>query len=336
MEAPVLAAIWFFLIGFILWLYLVLDGFDLGVGILSLFCRDEGRRSLMMGSLGHVWEANQTWLVVLGGLLFGAFPLAYGVVLSALYIPTLIMIFALIFRGVSFAFRAQANHKTPWNLAFGLGSLIAALAQGVILGSVLQGLRVENDLFVGGVWDWLNPFAFLVAVGLTLSYVLLGAAYLIVKTSGEIQRAYFRLAPVAAVLLLLIALGVGWWAVSLHPFLARAWLAWPGFFSTLLPLLLALAAFGALLLSLRRRNERGPFFWCLALFFFSYLGLSASLYPVLIPPGVTVTRAAGAPLSLLVMLIVVALLLPVMLIYNAYQYRVFRGKAGEGGYGYED
>jgi cytochrome d ubiquinol oxidase subunit II len=336
METPTVAAIWFFLIGFILWLYVVLDGFDLGVGIISLLSPDEDHRSILMGSLGNVWHANQTWLVVLGGLLFGAFPVAYGVVLSALYLPIMLMLFGLIFRGVSFEFRAQAHRKAPWNLAFGLGSLLVTLAQGFILGGLLMGLKVEKDLFAGGVWDWLSPFAFLVAVGFTFAYLLLGAVYLILKTEGEIQRSGFRLALLAAILVLALALGAGWWATSLNPFLAQKWLAWPGFFFTLLPMLLGLVAFMMLLFSLRKRYEKAPFFWSLLLFFFSYLGLTASLYPYLIPPAVTVTRAAASPLILEVMLIVMGFLLPVMLIYNVYQYRVFRGKTPAGGYGYED
>jgi len=336
MDPSTVAAIWFFLLGFILWLYVVLDGFDLGVGIISLFSPDEEQRSVIMGSLGQVWQANQTWLVVLGGLLFGAFPVAYGVVLSALYLPILLMLFGLIFRGVSFEFRAQAHRKAPWNLAFGLGSLIATLAQGFILGGWLMGLKVEKDLFAGGVWDWLSPFPLLVAVAFTLAYLLLGAVYLILKTEGEIQRSGFRLAPLAAILALALAVGAGWWATGLHPFLAQKWLAWPGFLVTLLPLLLGLVAFMILLFSLGKRYEKAPFFWTLLLFFFSYLGLTASLYPYIIPPGLTATKAAASPLILKVMLIVMGLLLPVMLIYNGYQYRVFRGKTPAGGYEYED
>jgi cytochrome d ubiquinol oxidase subunit II len=314
----------------------MLDGFDLGVGIISLFCRDEDRRSILMGSIGHVWEANQTWLVVLGGVLFGAFPMAYGVVLSGLYIPILIMLFALIFRAVSFEFRALARRKTPWNLAFGLGSLLVVLAQGFVLGALLQGLKVENDLFAGGVGDWLTPFGLLAALGLVGADVLLGATYLIVKTAGDLQRDGYRLGLWAAVLVGCLAVALGAWEILQYPFLAQRWFAWPGFLFTLVPLLLALLSFVRLIVSLLRRYEKAPFAWSLALFFFAFGSLSASLYPYLILPGVTIGMTAASPLTLLVMLVVIGLLLPVMLIYNAYQYWVFRGKVGEEGYGYEE
>ena len=161
---------------------------DLGIGILTLFCRDEGRRAAMLNSIGPVWHANLTWLVVLGGLLFGAFPLAYGLILSALYIPLVLMLWGLIFRGVSLDFRGEARSKRPWNLGFGLGSLLAALAQGFILGALVSGFKVEGRAFAGGVWDWLNPLAALVALGVLCAYLLLGATYLILKTEGEVGK----------------------------------------------------------------------------------------------------------------------------------------------------
>jgi cytochrome d ubiquinol oxidase subunit II len=170
----ILPDLWFALIGFILFVALVADGFDLGVGILSLFTRDEPRRTLLMGSIGPVWHANLTWLVVLGGVFFGAFPVAYGVMFAALYLPVFVMIIALAFRGVSFDFREEARDKGPWNLAFGLGSLAAALAQGFAVGGFLGGLHLAGDRFGGSVWDWLNPFAALVALGLVWGYVLPG------------------------------------------------------------------------------------------------------------------------------------------------------------------
>ena len=187
--------LWFALVGFMLFLAVVSDGFDLGVGILSLLTRDERRRSILMGSIGPVWHANLTWLVVLGGVFFGAFPVAYGVIFSALYIPVFVMIIALAFRGVSFDFREEAQDQGPWNLAFGLGSLAAALAQGFAVGGFLGGLNLAGDRFVGGVWDWLNPFAALVALGLLCGYVLLGATYLIVKTEGDLQQRLLPLCP---------------------------------------------------------------------------------------------------------------------------------------------
>jgi cytochrome d ubiquinol oxidase subunit II len=193
-----LGNIWFFLIGLMLVLYVVLDGFDLGVGILSLFTSDEEHRGVMMASLGSVWDANETWLVVLGGALFGAFPLVYGLTLHALYIPVMLMIFGLIFRGVAFEFHAHARRKWPWGVAFGAGSLVAAACQGVILGAVIGGLSVHENRFTGGLWDWLHPFPLLVAAGVISGYALLGASFLIVKTTGEIQQRSYRRARISA------------------------------------------------------------------------------------------------------------------------------------------
>jgi len=326
-----LGDVWFALLGFILFLALALDGFDLGIGILSLFCRDEAQRSTMMNSIGPVWHANLTWLVVLGGLLFGAFPLAYGVILSALYIPLSLMLLGLIFRGVCFDFREEARNKRPWNLGFGQGSLTAALAQGFIVGALISGFKVEGRVFAGGVWDWLNPLAALVALGLVCGYLLLGATYLIIKTEGEVQENAHRQAQAAAWSLLIVAVALGFWGFFKYPFLARRWLVWPSFWLTTFPIILAGLSFVRLLSSLRKANDRAPFGWSLAIFFFAFLAMAASLHPYVIPPAITVAEAAAPPLTLAVMLAVTAVILPLMLIYNGYQYLVFRGKAG-GGY----
>ena len=321
--------IWFFLLGLILLIYVVLDGFDLGVGILSLFCGDEEQRSILMGSLGPVWHANQTWLVVLGGLLFGAFPLAYGLILSALYIPTILLLVGFIFRAVSLEFREEAPNQRPWSLAFGWGSLLAALAQGLVLGGLLSGLKLQGDRFAGSVWDWLQPFPSLVALGLVCGYALLGAAYLILKTEGEIQARSYRQARAAAVLVALALALVGSWGLLTLPHLRPGWRGWPLLFAAVFLLLIL-----GLLRSLGQRREQAPFLWSTAIFGVAFAGLAASLYPFLIPPAVTIAEAAAEPLTLKIMLVVMGLLLPVMLIYNAYQFRVFRGKTREGGYGY--
>jgi len=322
--------IWFFLLGLILLLYVVLDGLDLGVGILSLGYRDEEPRSLLLGSIGAVWHANQTWLVVLGGLLFGAFPLAYGLIFSALYIPVFLMLLGLILRAVSLEFRAEALDKKPWSLACGWGSLLAGAAQGLVLGGLLSGLKIEGDRFTGSVWDWLQPFPLLVAAGLVCGYMLLGATYLILRTAGEIQRRSYRQARAAAVLVLLAMLVLGFWALLKLPHLAPGWRGWPVLFMMLFILLLA-----GLLRSLQKRREQAPFLWSAASFLVAGSGLAASLYPCIIPPGVTIAAAAAPPLILKIMLLVMGLLLPVMLVYNAYLHRVFGGKTREGGYGLE-
>jgi cytochrome d ubiquinol oxidase subunit II len=333
----ILLNIWFGIIGFVLFLAVALDGFDLGIGILSLFTRDENRRSLLMGSIGPVWHANLTWLVVAGGLFFGAFPLAYGVVFSALYIPAIAMIIAMAFRGVAFEFRAEAHDKQPWNLAFGLGSLVATLAQGFVVGGYLAGLAIKGHQFVGGIWDWLNPFAAVVAVALIFGYVLLGAAWLIMKTSGDVQRRAYRQAQVGAWILLILAVSLAVWSGFRYPFLARKWFTVPEFWLTFFPLLLAVPAFILLIRSLINRRETAPFVWSLVLVALAIFATAAGIHPYVIPPSVTLTAAASPTLTLGAMLILVAILLPVMLIYNGYQYLVFRGKTSGGGYGaYEE
>jgi cytochrome d ubiquinol oxidase subunit II len=328
-----LAEIWFWLIGFILILYVVLDGFDLGAGILFLWTRDERRRSLILGALGYTWHANQTWLVVLGGLLFGAFPLAYGMLLSALYIPIGLMLLGLILRGVSFEFREEARHKVFWNLAFGGGSLLAALAQGFVLGGVLSGWHLAGDPYAGGVWDWLNPFTLLVSVGLVFGYLQLGATYLIIKTEPEMHDYCRKEALMATFLSLVILFGAVIWSLKIAPFLMHKCLSWPGLLTTSLPFLLAFFTYFLLLKTLRTgKSETTPFIQAIFIFVFTFISLAGSLYPYILPPQVTVDAAAPA-LTLKVMLVVMVPLLPLMLLYNAYQYKVFSGKVSEAGYG---
>jgi cytochrome d ubiquinol oxidase subunit II len=330
-----LANIWFFLVGLVIVLYVVLDGFDLGVGILSLFAGDERRRGVMMASLGYVWDANETWLVILGGALFGAFPLAYGVLLHALYVPVLLLVMGLIFRGVAFEFREIARVKLPWNLSFGLGSLLAASAQGFIMGAIINGVAVEDGRFVGGSLDWLTPFSVLVAVGVVFGYTLLGAAYLILKTTGELQRLSYRQAGRAAVLMLLAALGVSVWTPLRHAYVADRWFALPNVvYFAMLPLG-AFAAFVMLLRALNRRREAAPLVWSLLIFLFSFVGLAASLYPYIVPTTITLGAAAASAKTLVFMLLGIGMLIPLMMGYNAYQYMVFRGKVDGGGYGGE-
>jgi cytochrome bd ubiquinol oxidase subunit II len=333
----ILPDLWFALIGVILFLAVVSDGFDLGVGILSLFTRDEGRRDILMGSIGPVWHANLTWLVVLGGLLFGAFPLAYGVIFSALYLPVFAMLIALIFRGVSFDFRTESQHKNPWNLAFGLGSLGAALAQGFAVGGWLAGLKIQGDRFGGGVWDWLNPFATVMALAVLCGYVLLGATWLILKTEGGVQQDGYRHAQAGAWSFLILAVALVLWSLDKYPFLARKWFTWPEAGLTCFPMLLAGLAFILLIRSLLELQETAPFVWSLVLLALISVVTAASIYPYVIPPSVTLQAAAAPALTLGTMLAVVGVLLPVMILFNAYQYRVFRGKTPKAGYGaYED
>src|SRR5487761_503101 len=198
---PFLVGVWVGFLGLFLTLYVVLDGFDLGIGVLSLFVREGERRAIMMVSLSSVWDANETWLVVLGGALFGAFPSVYGIVLHALYLPLIVMIFALVFRGVAFEFREHSRKPRIWEIAFGVGSLTATLCQGFVLGGLIAGPQVRDGQFVGHAFDWLSPFSVLAALGVVFGYVLLGATYLIMKTTGKQQSHAVHTAWVAGALM---------------------------------------------------------------------------------------------------------------------------------------
>jgi len=326
-----LAEIWFAILGLFLIFYVVLDGFDLGIGIISLLARSEQRRDVMMSSVGSVWDANETWLVVFGGALFGAFPAAYGAILHALYIPVIILLFALIFRGISFEFREHGVHKGRWSLAFGYGSLVAGLAQGFALGAVIGGFKVVNGKFVGGIYDWLSLFSLLTALGVVFGYILLGACFLIMKTRGEIQQRMYRIAMLGALLMGTCGIMISIWTPLRFDYVAQRWLNWPENLQ-LVPLpLIAIFAFFMLLRALIRRHERGPFVWSVVIFLFSFLGLAVTLFPFLVPDALSIFDAAAGANTLVFMLTGIGMLIPVMIIYNAYQYLVFRGKVGESG-----
>ena len=327
-----IATIWFLIVGLILVLYVVLDGFDLGVGILTLSARGEQHRGIMMASIGSIWDANETWLVLLGGTLFGAFPVVYGVVLHALYIPILGMLVGLILRGVAFEFRQHSTRKQLWDLSFGLGSLLAALCQGLALGGLIQGISVTNASFAGGVFDWLTPFSLTVGIGVTAGYILLGANYLILKTDGDLQRQQFWKAIASAWVMILMAAVVTGLTFLLHDHVARKWVN-PDNWGYLAPLpIFAVLCFGFMLWALHRRRDHAPFFCSIGIFIASFAGLAISLFPYMIPPSVTLSEAAASNKTLVFMLTGVGMLLPVMLIYNAYQYMVFRGKVESSGY----
>ena len=328
-----LVLIWLGFLGLFLTFYVVLDGFDLGIGVLSLFVRGRERRGIMIASLSSVWDANETWLIVLGGALFGAFPSAYGIILNALYLPLIVMIFALVFRGVAFEFREHSQRPLLWEAAFGLGSLVAAVCQGFALGGLIGGPAVRDGRFVGGAFDWLSPFTVLVACGVVFGYALLGATYLIVKTEGEPQRQAARTAWVAGALMLIAAAGVSLWTPVRYPFVAEKWFAGgldPGF---AVPPAFAVFCSAMLARALWKRHEHAPFVWTIGIFLSSLAGLAASFYPYLVPRSVTAGEAASDSLTLVFMMLGIGMLIPVMIAYNAYQYAVFRGKVTGPHYG---
>ena len=321
-----LANIWFFIIGLMLFLYVVLDGFDLGVGILSLFTRDDKHRTIMMKSLENIWDANETWLVLLGGALFGAFPLVYAIALQALYIPVMVMLFALIFRGVAFEFSHHAQNTAPWNLAFGCSSLLAGLAQGIAFGGLISGLGITEGNYQGNVWGWFTPFSALVALGVVSGYTLLGATYLMIKTEGVIQRISIAQAYVAAVLEIVILMTAVIWASRLNPYFAARWdNSITGYYLDFF-LIMAVVAFIMLMRALRMKFELRAFFWSVIISLASLTAVTIGYYPYMIPASISLTHAASSSRTLIFMLSTIGFLIPVMLIYSGYQYLVFRGK----------
>ena len=322
-----LPQVWFAILALFLFLYVMLDGFDLGVGILSITASNEERRGILMTSLGNVWDANETWLVLMGGALFGAFPLAYGTILQALYIPIMVMIFGLIFRAVAFEFREHSEIKFLWNIAFGGGSFLAAVGQGFALGAILEGIAVDSaGHFIGGTWDWLSLRSLLVALTLIQGYVLIGSTYLILKTEGELQTTHYLTARISAVTTFVgavyLTITTPIFSESVRTKLFEAPLVY--IFASI-PVLGALLIF-LLLKSLYLEQETRPFVWTLLLFFISFIGLGLVVFPYIIPTQITIYQAAASPSSLVFMIIFVGFLIPIMLAYNIYNYIVFRGK----------
>jgi cytochrome d ubiquinol oxidase subunit II len=325
-----LPVIWAGLIGTAVAMYVILDGFDLGIGILFPFARNESQRDQMMRSIAPFWDGNETWLVLGGGGLWVAFPTAYAIIMPAMYLPVIVMLLALVFRGVAFEFRHVSNSKVWWNFAFTFGSLLAAFSQGVILGGLIQGIKVANGQFAGGHFDWATPFALLCGLGLAAGYALLGATFLIMKTEGEVAERARRQAK----MLLLIVLGF-MALVSLYtPYaferIANRWFSLPNFYYLWpVPLVTALVAY-LLWRWIGKERDSLPFIATIVLFLLGYLGLVISSYPYFVPPSLTVWDTAAAPASQIFMLIGTVFLLPIILGYIVFVYWLFRGKVREG------
>jgi len=328
-----LTVVWAMIIAFALLAYVVMDGFDLGIGILFPVFRPGRERDTAMNSVAPVWDGNETWLVLGGGGLFAAFPLAYSILLPALYAPFMAMLLGLIFRGVAFEFRwRDPGHRAFWDVAFSAGSIVAALAQGIALGALLQGIPVEGRAYAGGWWDWLSPFSLLVGLGLVCGYALLGATWLVMRTDGALQQqarclsVWFGAATLTAIALVSAAtpfLGAAYW---------QRWLTMPNvLFTAQVPLLVVIAGY-ALFHQLRHGAERSPFLIALGLFFLSFVGLGISLFPDVIPTQVTIWEAASPASSQRFMLVGAAVLIPLILAYTSYAYWVFRGKVDAEGY----
>ncbi|MFN3210634.1 MAG: cytochrome d ubiquinol oxidase subunit II [Roseovarius sp.] len=321
-----LAFIWAGLIAFAVMVYVILDGFDLGLGILFPFGNTDAERDLMMNSVAPVWDGNETWLVLGGGGLFAVFPLAYAVVMPALYMPITLMLLALVFRGVSFEYRWRAGRKKVWDAAFFGGSVVATLCQGIALGALVQGIDVEGRAYAGGWFDWLTPFSVLTGVALVVGYALLGATWLVMKTGGEIQARMRRNA---------------WWlgaatlgmigVVSLltpfqEPVYFERWFTLPGGVYTMVVPVLMLGLTWAFFTGLARERDLQPFLSALGFFVASFIGIGVSFYPMMVPPSLTIWQAAAPDESLAFTLVGAVILVPVILAYTAYAYWVFRGK----------
>jgi cytochrome d ubiquinol oxidase subunit II len=313
-----LALIWAVIILFGVMMYVVMDGFDLGIGILFPLIRDRDERDVMVNTVAPVWDGNETWLVLGGAGLMAAFPLAYSVILSALHLPLVFMLLGLIFRGVAFEFRFKADehHRAWWDRAFVFGSVCATFFQGVTLGAYIEGIPVVDRAYHGGAWDWISPFSIFTGVGLLAGYALLGCTWLIMKTEGRLHRHMCDIArPLTLALLAVIAV-LSVWTPLAQPQIAQRWFSLPNMFWFFpVPLLVAAAGFDLL---------------SLCLVFLAYSGLGISIWPAIIPPDVSIWAASAPPQSLGFALVGALLIIPIILMYTAWSYYVFRGKVRTG------
>ena len=329
-----LVPIWTLILGMTVFFYVLLDGFDLGVGMLFGLAPDASSRNAIMNTIAPVWDGNETWLV-LGGLgLLAAFPVAFAIIIPAVYFPILVMLLALIFRGVAFEFRFRdSENKTFWDRAFCYGSAIATFAQGMVLGTFIQGFQVRGRQFAGTSFDFLSPFALLTGVGLLFGYGLLGAGWLILKTEGDIQIAARRHGRIC-LLGVVLAIGiVSIWTPLMSESIAARWFAWPNI-ALLAPVPLATAAVAWLTWrALGKRAQAAPFLGAIGLFVLSYIGIAISLYPMIVPHHFTLWQAASPERTQAFLLVGTLVLLPVILMYTGWSYWVFRGKVrGDIGY----
>ncbi|MBX6328294.1 MAG: cytochrome d ubiquinol oxidase subunit II [Pseudolabrys sp.] len=325
-----LPVIWAGLIGTAVALYVILDGFDLGIGILFPFAHTERERDQMMRSVAPFWDGNETWLVLGGGGLWVAFPGAYAVIMPALYIPVIVMLLALVFRGVAFEFRTISRSKTWLNGAFSGGSALAAFAQGVILGGLIQGIPVKDGAYAGGALTWATPFAVLCGLAMIAGYGLLGACWLVMKTEGAVAARARRQARALLGAVLFFMAAVSIWTPLSEPRIAERWFALPNFlFLWPVPVVTALVAYG-LWRGLETGREVAPFLAAIALFLLGYLGLVISNFPYLVPPSLTIWDTAAAAASQIFMLLGTLFLLPMILGYVVFVYWLFRGKTREG------
>ncbi|HEY1329583.1 MAG TPA: cytochrome d ubiquinol oxidase subunit II [Casimicrobiaceae bacterium] len=329
-----LVPIWTLILGFGVFMYVLLDGFDLGVGILFPLVAGEDERTLAMNSVAPVWDGNETWLVLGGVGLLAVFPLAFAIIIPAVYFPILLMLLGLIFRGVAFEFRLKTRRARHWwSRAFFAGSLIATYFQGVVLGAFVEGFEVRGRVFAGTSFDWVRPFALLTGVGLVCGYALLGSTWLVMKTEGDLQRWARRAAQWALLGVLAFVAMVSVWTPLANAGIAARWFSWPNIaYLAPVPLLTALIAWMTLR-TLRSDRDNLPFVGAMALFAMGYLGLAISLFPYIVPFAVTLWDAASSPSTQAFTLVGTLFLLPIIFMYTGWSYYVFRGKVrGDIGY----
>src|ERR1700751_79694 len=322
-----LVPLWSILLALAVFYYVVFDGFDLGVGMLYGLLRDDAARTAAMNSVAPVWDGNETWLVFGGLGLLTAFPLAFAIIIPAVYFPILIMLLALVFRAVAFEFRFKhVALRRLWDGAFCGGSLVATFAQGVVLGTFIQGFKVDGRHFTGTSFDWVPPFALLTGVALIFGYGLLGAACLVLKTEGDLQAWAGRAGRVCLIAVLLAILAVSIWTPLANGEIARRWFGWPNIvLLSPVPIVTALIAL-AEWYALARRHELVPFLGAIGLFLMSFIGIAISLWPMIVPFHYSLWEAASSPSTQAFLLIGTLFLLPVILMYTAWSYWVFRGK----------
>lgn len=329
-----LSLIWAIIIVFSIMMYVLMDGFDLGIGILYPFFKNKDERDVMMNTVAPVWDGNETWLVLGGAGLMAAFPLAYAVVLSAFYLPLILMLMGLVFRGVAFEFRfkAREHERHFWDKAFIGGSIAATFFQGVTLGAYIQGVPVVDRAYAGGAWDWISPFSVFTGLGLVVAYGLLGSTWLIMKTQGSLQQRVYRIAPWLVWGLLLVIGVISIWTPLLDKGIAQRWFSFPNllWFSPV-PLLVGACTL-LLLRALARHKQVTPFLFTLALIFLCYSGLGIGLWPHIVPPAISIWEAASPPQSQGFALVGALFIIPIILGYTVWSYYVFRGKVivGEG------
>lgn len=332
MDANLLPLVWAFIIMFGIIMYVVMDGFDLGMGILYPFFKDRHDRDVIMNTVAPVWDGNETWLVLGGAGLLAAFPLAYSVILSAFYLPLIFMLLGLIFRGVAFEFRFKAHdhERHFWDKSFILGSIAATFFQGITLGAYIQGIEVVDRAYAGGPLDWLTPFSIFVGLSLLVAYGLLGSTWIIMKTEGELQEKAYAITRRLVWVLLAVIVAVSVWTPLMDAEIARRWFSLPNMlYLSPVPLLVAGCTY-ILLKSIANKAHAAPFIYTLGLLLLCYGGFGISLWPNIIPPGISIWDASSPPESQGFTLVGTLLIVPIILGYTVWAYYVFRGKVRAG------